>query len=121
MAEIKFSNAAAVTRSGPIDDLYAAVARRPEIISFAVGAPDPTLLPLELVNTLAGTVAAKYGSSVLQYGMTRGFPPLLEQAHILLSKRHIHCAVEDILIATGGSGALHNVCRALLDPGDVVL
>jgi 2-aminoadipate transaminase len=66
-------------------------------------------------------VVEKYGSSVLQYGMTRGFAPLLEQAQELLRTRHIDGPPAGTHIATGGSGALHNVCLALLSPGDVVL
>lgn len=108
-------------RSGPIDDAFATLARRPDVISFAVGAPDPALLPGELVASLAAAAIAKYGNSALQYGLTQGFPPLLEQARILLSGRGIGCSPERMHIATGGSGALHNICMALLYPGAVVL
>lgn len=108
-------------RSGPIDDAFATLARRPDVISFAVGAPDPALLPGELVASLAAAAIAKYGNSALQYGLTQGFPPLLEQARILLSGRGIGCSPERVHIATGGSGALHNICMALLYPGGVVL
>lgn len=107
--------------SGPIDDAFATLVRRPEVISFAVGAPDPALLPGELIASLAGDVIAKYGNTALQYGLTQGFPPLLDQARILLSGRGIGCRPEQLHIATGGSGALHNVCMALLAPGSVVL
>lgn len=108
-------------RSGPIDDAFATLARRPDVISFAVGAPDPALLPGDLVVSLAAAAIAKYGNSALQYGLTQGFPPLLEQARILLSGRGIGCSPERVHIATGGSGALHNICMALLYPGGVVL
>jgi DNA-binding transcriptional MocR family regulator len=108
-------------RSGPIDDAFATLARRPDVISFAVGAPDPALLPGELVSSLAADAIAKYGNTALQYGLTQGFPPLLEQARILLSSRGIGCSPERVHIATGGSGALHNICMALLYPGAVVL
>ncbi|MEU5758840.1 PLP-dependent aminotransferase family protein [Nocardia sp. NPDC047648] len=115
------SRGAASVRSGPIDDIFAALARRPEVVSFAVGAPDPTLLPGELVATLSQNVIDRYGSAVLQYGMTRGFAPLLDEARNLLRSRDIRCPHDRLHISTGGSGALHNVCLALLDPLDVVL
>ncbi|MFI6171228.1 PLP-dependent aminotransferase family protein [Nocardia sp. NPDC051052] len=91
------------------------------MISFAVGAPDPALLPGELVAALAADVVAEHGMSVLQYGATRGFPPLLDQAQILLRERAITGAAGRTHIATGGSGALHSACMALLEPGSVVL
>ncbi|WP_405167399.1 PLP-dependent aminotransferase family protein [Nocardia sp. NBC_01499] len=115
------SRGAAAVRSGPIDDIFTTLARRPEVISFAVGAPDPALLPGELVASLAADVVAQYGTSALQYGSTRGFPPLLDQAQILLRERGITGPAGLTHIATGGSGALHSVCMALLDPGAVVL
>ncbi|WP_330249714.1 PLP-dependent aminotransferase family protein [Nocardia sp. NBC_00565] len=111
----------AEVRSGPIDDAFATLVRRPDVISFAVGAPDPALLPGDLIASLAADAIAKYGSAALQYGLTQGFPPLLDQAGILLSNRGIGCRPEQLHIATGGSGALHNVCMALLAPGSVVL
>ncbi|WP_406280174.1 PLP-dependent aminotransferase family protein [Nocardia sp. NBC_00881] len=117
----KRSRGAAAVTSGPIDDIFAALARRPEVVSFAVGAPDPALLPGELVAALSQDVIGRYGSTVLQYGMTRGFAPLLDQARNLLSQRYIRCSLDRLHISTGGSGALHNVCLALLDPHDVVL
>lgn len=121
MGAVKLSRAATAVRSGAIDDMYGRLARRPDVISFAVGAPDTTLLPGALVETLVHEVVTKYGPSILQYGMTQGFGPLLEQARTLLLKRGIDCPARGPHIATGGSGALHSISTALLDPGDVVL
>lgn len=101
--------------------MFATLARRPDVVSFAVGAPDPALLPGELVATLSQSVIDRYGSAVLQYGMTQGFAPLLDEARNLLRDRHIRCTHDRLHISTGGSGALHNVCLAVLDPHDVVL
>ncbi|WP_308162845.1 PLP-dependent aminotransferase family protein [Nocardia alni] len=117
----KISRGGAAVSSGPIDDMFAALSRRPDVISFAVGAPDPALLPGELVASLTADAFAEYGNSMLQYGSTRGFPPLLDKAQTLLAGRGVTCSPDQLHIATGGSGALHNVCMALLDPGAVVL
>lgn len=121
MRPIRRSRAATVVRSGPIDDIFATLARRPDVISFAAGAPDGALLPVELLTELVESVSAKYGPVTLQYGMTRGFAPMLEQAQRLLHTRQIDCSLAGLHITTGGSGALHNICMAVLDPGAVVL
>ncbi|BDT98616.1 PLP-dependent aminotransferase family protein [Nocardia sputorum] len=121
MVRLQHSRRAAEVGSGPIDDMFATLARRPEVVSFAVGAPDPALLPGELVATLSRNAIERYGSAVLQYGMTQGFAPLLDEARNLLRRRHIRCTHDRLHISTGGSGALHNVCLAVLDPRDVVL
>ncbi|WP_067473247.1 aminotransferase-like domain-containing protein [Nocardia amamiensis] len=121
MALVRRSSGADAVASGPIDDIFAALSKRPDVVSFAVGAPDPALLPGELVSALSQDVIGKYGSAVLQYGMTQGFGPLLDEARNLLRTRGIRCSPESLHISTGGSGALHNVCLALLDPQNVVL
>jgi 2-aminoadipate transaminase len=122
MASLSLARRAFAVQSGPIDDLFAALAQRPEVISFAVGAPDPAVFPpASVMAPLVDTVIGKYGPAVLQYGKTQGWPPMLEQAQILLRQRDIHCSLDRMHISTGGSGALHNVAMALLDPGDVVL
>lgn len=108
-------------QSGPIDDIFALLAERPEIVSFAVGSPDTDLLPTELLAELVDSAVARYGRSVLQYGITQGFGPMLDQADELLRTRRIACPSTGLHITTGGSGALHGACLALLSPGDVVL
>jgi 2-aminoadipate transaminase len=122
MVSVSLARRASAVHSGPIDNLYAALAHRPEVISFAVGAPDPGVFPPAAVMApLVETAIGKYGPAVLQYGKTQGWPPMLDQARILLGQRHIHCSLDRMHISTGASGALHNVAMAMLDPGDVVL
>lgn len=122
MVALSLAQRASAVRSGPIDDLFAALAHRPEVISFAVGAPDPGVFPSAAVMApLVEAAIGKYGPAVLQYGKTQGWPPMLDQARTLLQQRHIHCSLDRMHISTGASGALHNVAMAMLDPGDVVL
>ncbi|MQY30120.1 aminotransferase-like domain-containing protein [Nocardia aurantia] len=121
MNEHKRSHAAVATRSGPIDELFAAAARWPDLISFAAGAPDPALLPVESIAGLTAAALDRQGRAALQYGLTGGLPALQALSRELLSERGIDCAIGDIHIATGASGALHNICLATLDRGDVVL
>lgn len=117
----KLALSAGAVRSGPIDDIFSALACRPETISFAVGSPDTALLPVELLPRLVEAAVARSGPVVLQYGMTRGFEPLLERLLPVLRRRQVDCPPDQLHIATGGSGALHTVCMVVLDPGDVVL
>jgi len=122
MVSVSLAQRASAVHSGPIDDLFAALAHRPEVISFAVGAPDPGVFPpAATMAPLVETAIGKYGPAVLQYGKTQGWPPMLDQARTLLCQRHIECSSDRMHISTGASGALHNVAMAMLDPGDVVL
>jgi 2-aminoadipate transaminase len=121
MTDLRIGRRARPIRSGPIDDILAAVAHRPEVVSFAAGLPDPALLPHEQVSALSHAVMAKYGSSVLSYGPLQGFGPLIDKGRMLLNRRNIRCPPETVLIATGGTGALHAVSSVLLDPDALVL
>jgi 2-aminoadipate transaminase len=114
-------NRSSALRDDPISKLYAELARRPEIISFAVGAPDPALLPVQRLELFTRVAQQHHGPALLQYGATRGFPPLLEAVEELLGWRGISGAAERTHISTGGSGALNSIAMAVLEPGDKVL
>ncbi|WP_307867777.1 PLP-dependent aminotransferase family protein [Umezawaea beigongshangensis] len=117
----KISRRAAALGRDRIADVHEQLSERPEVVSFAVGAPDVDLLPVDLVSLFTERALTRWGSSVLQYGSTRGFQPLLAAVQPLLAARGVHAGPERTHISTGGSGALNSVAAALIDPGDVVL
>jgi 2-aminoadipate transaminase len=122
MVSTSLAQRACAVHSGPIDDPFAALAQRPEVISFAIGTPNPAAFPTATVMApLVETVLDKYGPTVLQYSKTQDWPPTLNQAQTHLPQRHIDCSLDRMHISTGGSSALHNVAIAMLDPEDVVL
>lgn len=116
----KFSKRAIEAQSSIIDELFRLLANS-QVISFASGAPDTALFPLELFTTLTQQAGEKYGKLILQYGNTKGFLPLREVLPSLLTKRGITCTPDDIHVSTGASGGLNNVCMVFLDKGDIVL
>ncbi len=108
--------------SNPIQDLFTRFQNEGELISFAAGAPDPTLLPVDLLGELTQTAIDRYGPRLLQYGSVRGFPPLIDALIRPLRRSTGVCAThERVHISTGATGALYTLCAALLDPGDTVL
>jgi 2-aminoadipate transaminase len=117
---LTLSARARASASSVIDDLFRLTRSRPDVVSFAAGAPDTSLLPVELLGDLTRAAVDRHGRVVLQYGDTQGFPPLREAVLPLLARRGLDCTVDDVHISTGGSGALNNLCMALLDEGDVV-
>ncbi|WP_426565396.1 PLP-dependent aminotransferase family protein [Angustibacter sp. McL0619] len=109
------------TSVGPIDELFATVARRPDVVSFAAGAPDLALLPVPKVAAAAQRALDRWGPRILQYGPTEGFAPLREACLPLLAARGLSVTADAVHISTGGSGGLATACQALLDEADVVL
>lgn len=105
----------------PINDAMNLLSKYPNMISFAGGLPDTSLLPTEILGDLTKNAVNKYGKKILQYGQTRGFAPLCDALVPVLAKRGVHCTSEDINVATGATGAINALCLALLDAGDEVL
>lgn len=120
ISELLAARAAAI-RSDSIDEVFQRLRSREDVVSFAAGAPDQTLLPVALLPVTMRRALARHGAALLQYGSPRGFDPLRVACRPLLAERGIHVPADRIHIMTGGSGALDTFCMALLEPGDVVL
>jgi len=60
-------------------------------------------------------------ASVLQYGPTRGYRPLVEALPEILADRQIHASPEEIVVTTGSQQGLDLCARVFANPGDVVL
>jgi len=95
--------------------------RVPDLISFAAGFPDPVTFPWEELRQIAAERLAGTDPTVLQYGATRGYKPLLEAIGGVMDGRRIRVSFEELLVTTGSQQGLDLVARVLLDPGDVVL
>ncbi|MBR4080377.1 MAG: PLP-dependent aminotransferase family protein [Clostridia bacterium] len=101
-----------------IREIFKMIAQ-PGMISFAGGNPSPAALPDETVSRLAQQVLAERGKQLLQYGATEGYPPFLESLKDYV-RRQVgqDCAV---LPTTGSTQGMDLLCKALIDPGDVIL
>jgi 2-aminoadipate transaminase len=91
-------------------------------ITLGAGVPDPATLPVgELQEVLARALADDPTGS-LTYGGNLGFDGLRE----VLAQRQgridgVPLTLDNFIISNGSSGALNNICDALLKPGDVAI
>ena len=92
-----------------------------DIISFAPGYPAPDTFPWREFQSIAADLLGSQDGSLLQYGPTRGYRPLLESIVTLQGKRGISAPLEELLVTTGSQQGLDLVARVLVDPGDVIL
>src|SRR6202045_3633083 len=116
-----FSAAARAMRQSAIrkaGDLESVVA---DLISLAPGFPDPHLFPWDDLREIAQTVLKSADASVLQYGQTRGYRPLLEALTDILATRGIRATPQETIVTAGSQQALDLCARVFVDPGDVVL
>ena len=97
------------------------VARTEDLVSFAAGYPDATMFPWQDFREIATELLSGADGTVLQYGPTRGYKPLLEATIDVLAQRGIRASMPELLITSGSQQGIDLVARVLISPGDVVL
>lgn len=102
-----------------IREIFKVIAQ-PGMISFAGGNPSPAALPDETVSRIAQEVLKENGKTILQYGATEGYAPLLQSLKPWVEEQ-LGCAIPALLPVTGSTQAMDLLCKALIDPGDAIL
>jgi len=115
------SRAAEKMQESAIRRMGTVLAQSRDIISFAPGYPAPDTFPWAEFTEISRELLTGADGSVLQYGPTRGFKPLLGAVAGIMAARGVTTAIESLLVTTGSQQGLDLVARVLLDPGDVVL
>ena len=115
-----YSKAALNMKRSEIRDLLK-ITRRPGMISFAGGLPDPQTFPVKKLEDIACHLLQKKGAISLQYGPTEGEPPLREEIADWMSGEKASIKPENILITNGSQQGLDIVSKVFLDPKDPVI
>jgi 2-aminoadipate transaminase len=115
------SRAAEGMQESAIRRMGTVLAQKRDIISFAPGYPAADTFPWPEFQEIARELLAGADPSVLQYGPTRGYRPLLEAVAGIMAERGAPTMLERLLVTTGSQQGLDLVARVLADPGDVVL
>jgi 2-aminoadipate transaminase len=115
------SDGARALQGSAIRKMSALSLRVPDLISFAPGFPAPEMFAWDEFRDVARTVLDGSDPSVLQYGPTRGYRPLVEALPQILAERGITSTPDEMIVTTGSQQALDLCARVLVNPGDVVL
>ena len=115
------SKAAGKMQESAIRKMGTVLAQARDIISFAPGYPAPETFAWSDLQEIARDLLTGADGSVLQYGPTRGYRPLLERIADIMRGRGVETGVDRLLVTTGSQQGLDLVARVLLDPGDIVL
>ncbi len=107
-------------KSSAMRDLMA-ITERPEVISLAGGLPDTSTFAPESYAAIMQTVAAQSCARALQYGPTEGLALMRRWIVEVMAEEDTAVDPDDVLITTGAQQAIDLVCKALIDPGDVVI
>jgi 2-aminoadipate transaminase len=98
-----------------------ALTERPDVISLAGGLPDTSTFPPELYAKLMAHVAAESTARALQYGPTEGMVAAKECIVEVMAEEGTAVTTEELIVTTGGQQVIDLVCKALIDPGDVIV
>lgn len=93
----------------------------PDIISFAGGLPSPESFPVAELRDIAADIFSRADTSFLQYGITEGLPALRDFIANWVGDVGIKTDCASVLSLTGSQQGIDLACKALLNPGDVVL
>jgi len=116
-----FSRLGLAMRESAIRRMGTVLADARDMVSFAPGYPTESTFPWEALRDIADDLLRSQKGSILQYGATRGYRPLLESLTTLMAARHITTSPDRLTVTNGSQQGLDLVARVLLDPGDVVL
>jgi len=97
------------------------VAKR-DTMYLSVGIPDSATLPRAALNAAMQKVLAENGDASLRYGFGQGYYPL--RSALATAYNCLHpCDVtnEWYQLTNGSSGAIDQIVRSLIDPGDVII
>jgi 2-aminoadipate transaminase len=98
-----------------------ALTERPDVISLAGGLPDTTTFEPELFAKLMSQVAAESTARALQYGPTEGMSAAVECIVEVMAAEGTRVDPGEVIVTTGGQQVIDLVCKALIDPGDVIV
>ena len=119
LSALRFAHRFDSVTGSAIREIFKVIAQ-PGMISFAGGNPSSEALPDQKVSELSQFVMRQDGKTLLQYGATEGYPPFLESLKLYVEKQ-LGTSVPAVLPVTGSTQAMDLLCKALIDPGDVVL
>ena len=98
-----------------------ALTERPDVISLAGGLPDTSTFAPELYAKLMSEVAAQSTARALQYGPTEGMAAAVECIVEVMAAEGTTVDPGEVIVTTGGQQVIDLVCKALIDPGDVIV
>jgi 2-aminoadipate transaminase len=98
-----------------------ALTERPDVISLAGGLPDTSTFAPELYAKLMSQIAATSTARALQYGPTEGMAAAVDCIVEVMAAEGTAVDPANVIVTTGGQQVIDLVCKALIDPGDVIV
>lgn len=98
------------------------MAAYPNAVSLAGGLPDPDLFPLADLEKATSKMIATNGKAAFQYGMTKGYQPMIDAiVQRMEAKEQVKATSDNIIMTTGSQQGLALTAMMFLDEGDIVV
>src|SRR5437879_3580490 len=98
-----------------------ALTEQPDVISLAGGLPDTSTFSPDVFAALFDEVAASDTARALQYGPTEGMAAAVDCVVDVMTAEGTTVDRDEVIVTTGGQQVIDLVCKALIDPGDVIV
>lgn len=95
--------------------------RKPGVISFGGGLPDPDLFPIEDIIDITKDVLTNKGYLALQYGPTKGEDDMLDALKQHMAEFGDHASTEEICITSSSQQGLDLLSMLFLDENEPII
>lgn len=93
----------------------------PETISLAAGNPAPDAFPVESISKIAADIFREDPIGALQYGITEGYQPLIDEIKTYLkTKYQMGAEFDSLIITSGATQIMELLTKVLCNEGDCV-
>lgn len=118
--EYKFSDKISSLAPSAIREILKATAD-PSVIPFAAGNPSPDAFPVDETRAIAADILRRDPITALQYGITEGYPKLIENVKIYNKRFNIGKDFDSLMITTGATQVMDLATKVLCNEGDTVI
>ena len=119
--QYNFSNRFKNLKPSPAGDILAMMGD-PTLIKFSGGNPATDSFPIDKITEFSNEVLTTKPLSVLEYGLTEGYHPLLQEAKKFLNRDGNVVRDDDMMICTSGSQQIADfLAKVVCNEGDTVL
>jgi 2-aminoadipate transaminase len=94
---------------------------QPGMVSFALGMPDPTLIPPERLGQAWEAIVTRLGAAAVGSCPVQGVPATREVIAARMRGRGVTVNPESIVVVNGSQHGIDLLLRLLVEPGDTVL
>lgn len=94
----------------------------PSVIPFAAGNPSPDAFPVEQTRKIAASILEKEPVKALQYGITEGYPVLIENIRKYdIERAGFDDSKDAVIVTSGATQVMELATKVLCNEGDTVI